>query len=623
MARHGRKRIWRGGLDGPRPRTTSRAPAIGVIAAAAAGLVLTVPAAAAPRPRTQDVIVRATPGRLAAAKAAVRRAGGTVRLDLGVIGGFTARVPSRSLAVVRRSGAVRTLTPNRRLRSLSAADAYDPLSDPGSWVNTALVTGASAYWSAGYTGRGVDVALLDSGVAPVDGLRTPGKVVNGPDLSFESQSVDEAYLDTFGHGTHMAGLIAGRSDDVSSSSGLPTYSGMAPDARLLSLKLADKGGATDVSQVIAAIDWVVQHRYDNGLNIRVINLSYGTDSTQPYTVDPLAFAAEQAWKKGIVVVTAAGNAGYRARTGSMTNPAIDPFVIAVGSSDSRGTTSKADDVVSDFSSSGAEYGAPGGFGTTRTGKRPDPATMDTTRVPDLVAPGKSLVSLRVPGSNADANYGSTGLVTDELFRGSGTSQAAAVVSGAVALILQQRPSLTPDQVKALLTDNAYGLDDSIAPWYQGHGELDLERVLKARTPSPRTAAQAFAASTGTGPIDAARGSSRLAIDDVPLQGEIDIFGMPVDTRRLAAETTAGRSWTGTSWNGSDWTGSGYRTATWAGLGWERLSWTRLSWSRLSWSEIGWSRLSWSDAGWSRLSWTDSGWTRLSWSGSRWERLSWG
>ena len=163
------------------------------------------------------------------------------------------------------------------------------------------------------TGKGVGVALIDSGVTEVKGLN--GKVTYGPDLSFESQDPATRNVDTFGHGTHMAGIIAGRDPGVKDSDldKKEKFVGVAPDANLLSVKVADRDGAVDVTQVIAAIDWVVAHRNDAGLNIRVLNLSYGTDSTQPYLIDPLAHAVENAWRAGIVVVVAAGNDGNHDR----------------------------------------------------------------------------------------------------------------------------------------------------------------------------------------------------------------------------------------------------------------------------------------------------------------------
>jgi len=256
------------------------------------------------------------------------------------------------------------------------------------------------------------VAVIDSGVVPVNGLTTTGKVLNGIDLSFESQSDELRHLDTYGHGTHMAGIIAGRDDDVSStvrSGNSRDFIGMAPGARIVNLKVADAEGATDVSQVIAAIDWVVAHRRDDGMNIRVLNLSFGADGVQDYRLDPLAYAVEVAWRKGIVVVVAAGNRGFG--TVKLNNPAYNPHVLAVGASASNGTYSTADDTIPRFSSCG-----------------------NGQRNPDLLAPGKSIVSLRAANSSADADH-PEGRVDSRFFRGSGTSQSAAVVSGAAALVI--------------------------------------------------------------------------------------------------------------------------------------------------------------------------------------------
>jgi subtilisin family serine protease len=153
----------------------------------------------------------------------------------------------------------------------------------GSMYNVTHEVGAPTYWWSGYTGAGVDVALIDSGVAPVPGLDRAGKIVYGPDVSFES-GVDGLHnLDTFGHGTHMAGIIAGRGDG---------FRGVAPGARIVSLKAADALGRTSVGQVIAAIKWVVEHRTANGLNIRVLNLSFGASQVQSYQVDDLAYAVD-------------------------------------------------------------------------------------------------------------------------------------------------------------------------------------------------------------------------------------------------------------------------------------------------------------------------------------------
>jgi subtilisin family serine protease len=263
----------------------------------------------------------------------------------------------------------------------------------GSLYNTTLMTGAQAYWRAGFTGQGVDVAVIDSGVAPVPGLDGADKLYHGPDVSFEAQVPELAHLDTYGHGTHMAGIIAGRADAAVAGrypGDTTSFLGMAPDARIINLKAADAAGATDITQVIAAVDWVAEHQHDNGLNIRVLNLSFGTDSRQLPKVDPLAHAVERAWKRGIVVVVSAGNAGFNMANGGpgLTNPARDPYVISVGAADPKGTTTVADDGLATFSSSGV----PGATGSKN---------------PDLLAPGRSVASLRVPGSFLDETFGAT------------------------------------------------------------------------------------------------------------------------------------------------------------------------------------------------------------------------
>src|SRR3954466_1786115 len=195
--------------------------------------------------------------------------------------------------------------------------------------------------AAGYTGKGVGVALVDTGVVPVAGL-TSGNVANGPDLSLESQVASLARRDTYGHGTHMAGIIAGR--DAAGG----TFQGVAPDAKLLSIKVGAANGAVDVTQVMAAVDWVVAHRNDDPANpIKVLNLSYGTDSTQSWVTSPLSLAVQNAYLAGISVVIASGNTG-----GNILNPGDNPYVITVGATDPGGTTNPADDTVATFSSQG-------------------------------------------------------------------------------------------------------------------------------------------------------------------------------------------------------------------------------------------------------------------------------
>jgi serine protease AprX len=492
----------------------------------------------------------------------------------------------------------------------SSLAGYAPGQYPGSmyWVTT-KTTGAADFWNAGFTGAGIDIALIDTGVVPVDGLRFPGKVINGPDLSFESQADNLRYLDTYGHGTHLAGIIAGRSDDATniSASNSEAFLGMAPEARIVNIKVADAHGAVDVSQVIAAIDWVIQHRNDNGMNIRIIALAYGTDGSQPYAIDPLSHIVEQAWNAGLVVVVAAGNDG---NSTPLRNPATNPFVIAVGASENSGSHSQVyDDTVPAFSNCGT-----------------------SERFVDLVAPGKSIVSLRNPGSSADTLHPEA-VVADGYFLGSGTSQAAAVVAGAAALVLDQRPELTPDQVKQLLTHESARYLSGASFDCQGAGALDLAVALSTPTPTAPSADQTYQESDGSGSLEAARGSNHVVDEGVALEGEIDIMSNPW-TAYQCSEVAYGKGkdrytvtecdskWAGGDFNGASWSGASWSSASWSGASWSSASWSGASWSGASWSSKSWSGASWSGASWSGASWSSASWSGASWSGDTWSGLSW-
>lgn len=521
-------------------------------------------------PASMDLVLRVDSARVSEVARQLARQGASAVRPLSRVGMVTASVPARLWPSVSRLPGVRAVTPDAPVR-LRHAVGYDPTLDTNSLPSLVQATGAREDYDRGLTGTGVDVALIDSGIAPVPGLDTSGKLVHGPDLSFESQVEDLAHLDTFGHGTHMAGIIAGRDANVvvPSAGDHHSFHGVAPGARLVSLKVADAHGTTDVSQVIAAIDWVVQHRRAHGLNIRVLNLSFGTDSAQDYRLDPLAHAAEVAWRKGIVVVAAAGNQGFGSP--GLNNPALDPFVLAVGAQDTRGTQGQSDDAIPAFSSLG-----------------------DGARDPDLVAPGVSVPSLRVPGSAVDLRHPGA-RVGDRLLRGSGTSQAAAMVSGAVALVLQQHPELTPDEVKHLLRGTAKPLPQA-DPRGQGKGTLNLAAAVRA-TPT-RGVRQTWQPSAGTGSLEGARGSLHLRRDGVLLQGERDVFDAAFDSAAHATLAEAAEAWSGGNWNGGPWAGEGWEQDSWS-----TTVWTRSSWSRSSWSSDGWTRSSWSRSSWSAQTWS--------------------
>ena len=240
-------------------------------------------------------------------------------------------------------------------------------------------------------------------------------------------------VDRFGHGTHVAALIAGEAGRTADTR---MYRGVAPGAYLLNLRVLGDDGSGTASDVIEAIDWSIDHRAD--YNIRIINLSLGAPVLQPYRDDPVCAAVERAVRAGILVVAAAGNMGQAADgrrvLGGIVSPGNSPYAITVGALDTKGTAERTDDVVAPFSSSG-------------------PTLYDLVLKPDLVAPGRRVTSAEAAGSLLSANFPErhvAGSGPNAYIQGSGTSMAAAVVSGAAALLIEERPGLPPLTTKAAL-----------------------------------------------------------------------------------------------------------------------------------------------------------------------------
>ena len=497
----------------------------------------------------QQVIVQALPDALAKAEHAVSAAGGTITRKLGIVNGFSATVPSGT--TLGHSDGVLAVTPDRVLHLQGSA--YDPTTDAGAPAALESQTGASAYWDKGLYGQGVGIALIDSGVVPVDGLRQ--NVFYGPDLTPQGLIPALKLRDTFGHGTMMASIIAGRTDAAARPYSDPSqYVGIAPEANLVSVKVADAVGITTESSVVAGVDWAVQHKDDNNLNIRVLNLSVGIPGRN-YVFDPLAAAVERAWAYGLTVVASTGNNGSSA----VDLPAADPYDIAVGAQD--GTA------VASFSNTGNGY----------------------NRGPDLVAPGTHVVGLRDPGSYIDQRYGKTGEVGDTLFRGSGTSEATAVTAGAAALIISQHPGITPDQVKALLKGTAQPLDGETTAT-EGAGALNLDAAVSAPVPY---ASQNYRH---------AYGYQYFLVHSYGGSWDSNNVWQPPSWLSTVGERLKGSNWSGSTWTGSTWSGS-----VWSGSVWSGSVWSGSLWSGSLWSGSLWSGSTWSDDNWSGDDWSGNDW----------------
>ncbi len=380
-------------------------------------------------------------------------------------------------------------------------------------------------WLAGATGAGVNVAVIDTGVAVVPALAE--RVVATVDLSPDAADPERAFVDGHGHGTHMAGIVAGRTPGaVPGRAGdhPEWFMGMAPDAGIVSVKVSDGDGYVAPGSLLAGLDWVAANA--DLLDIGVAVLAFDAGIGESYLDDPVAAAAERVWAADVVVVAAAGNGG--AEADGLSSPAPDPYVIAVGGV-------KIDDVGVSL----PEWASRG----------------DDVRRPDVAAPGAHIRSLRAPGSDADVNH-ETGYVDEQRFLNSGSSPAAAVVAGVAALVRSADPSLTADEVKAALVAGAAAID--VDPDYVGAGLVDATGALEADLGG---ATQTWDQSTATAPFASAR---------VPLA-----VGM--------GNTWSGNAWSGNAWSGNAWSGNAWSGNAWSGNAWSGNAWSGNAWSGNAWS----------------------------------------
>ncbi len=441
----------------------------------------------------------------AAGKRLVRTLGGRVTSPtLRVINGFGASLePGAAKRLARRHG-VKAVSPNRAMAH-SAADTSGgytcPVTDATTTAAKAAPSGgldyevpilnavsridqpflrsirADAAWTRA-TGRGVAVAVIDTGIAgdlpdfqiPRGGSRVIASAVTNPCARDAN--------DHYGHGTHVAGLIAGNSL-IYNNWAHGKYMGVAPRANLVSVKVSDDDGNTTVLDVIYGIQFSVDHAADYG--IRVINLSLSSTVAESYRTDPLDAAAESAWFSGLAVVTAAGNEGA-ANDAVTFAPANDPWVITAGALDDRGTFTRLDDVLASWSSRGL--------------------TQDGVRKPEVLAPGARIVSTLAP--NSDFQHLCPECVVDSrYFRAGGTSMSAAVVSGAAALLLEEHPTWSPAQVKGALTSKLVDVPGA-------GGVIDVAAALDGTASSTVSLPPNDLIDASTGQIDWTRASFRRA-----------------------------------------------------------------------------------------------------------------
>ncbi len=525
---------------------------LGAVVLAAVGLVAPAPATGAASGTGTVRVIVTGPG-VAAVTRAVTAAGGTVTAEFPLIGGAAATLPDGA----RLPGGF-VVTPNREATFTAApADDASVADAPVSTVRRTLGLPASP----GREGRGVTVALVDTGVADVGDLA--GQVAAHLDVTGSGSGDGE------GHGTFMAGLIAGAG---AASHG--AYAGVAPGAKVLDVKVARADGTTDLGSVLSGLQAVADqgHRY----GVEVLNLSLDSASPVPYQVDPLNQALRALWRTGITVVVPSGNQGPG--PGTVATPGNDPALLTVGGDDENGTADRSDDTVAAWS----------GRGPTDQG----------VGKPDLVAPGAHLIGLRSPGSVADLSYPQSRVGTD-YFRGSGTSMSTAVTSGAVADLLARFPQLRPDDVKGLLTDTAYaasGLSDVAAA---GTGGLDLTGAM-AVARSYRKAAHNLDAAPGDPGAWKRLNTAFDGQDPAAVQKAWD--ALSPEAKSWAAKSWASldpqtQAWVAKSWAAKSWAASstGDSLQEWAAKSWAAKSWAGDDWAAKSWAAKSWGADSWTAA----------------------------
>jgi serine protease AprX len=551
---------------------------------APAPLTPPVAAAAARTPDRQlELIVQAQPGLDPAP--AVRAAGGTVDRRIGLIDGLAVSLPASAAPQLARDPAVRAVSLNAPIRGTATAPDFGALATS---FNDSV--GAPKAWAFGITGRGVGVAVIDSGVRGdlpdfrVSGTDGRSRVVVNAVVNPSAATGGDGY----GHGTHIAGLIAGNGHARPDGDPLRgRYMGVAPEAAVIAVKAGDDDGEATVLDVIDGLQFVVDHGERYG--IRIANLSLSSRVAESHLTDPLDAAVEATWKAGIVVVAAAGNRGTSPDAVSYA-PGNDPWVITVGAVDDLGTKRIADDELAAWSSRGV--------------------TQDGYAKPDVLAPGMRLVST-VPAGSVYATHCAACMVDGEYFRASGTSMAAAVASGVIAGILQAHPGWTPDQVKQAIVRRSRAVRNQAGAPVDAAGELlpDVDTVAGGEIAIDKVL------------------THYLAKDPAPANG-----GLPLN--QLLDPATGALDYARTSWSRTSWSQATDPLRTsWSWTNWARTSWSRTSWSATPASCVELERTSWSRTSWSSyelasaqavcealLAAIDP--TRTSWSRTSWSRTSW-
>ena len=490
----------------------------------------------------------------------VQTVGGTVLKELNFINGFVAEIPAFRIARLQKDSAVSWVSLDAPMVS-AVKPGTEPDPSVGHLPNGYIDTlGVSEVWEMGLRGEGIGVAVIDSGIfMDRDFTIIPGRPHMRVDkaVSFNGDTTTDMY----GHGTHVAGIVGGNG---AASDGF--YSGIAPKVNFINLKISDDYGMAYESDTVEALKWALDNK--EAYNIRVVNLSINSTVESSYNESPIDAALEILWFNGIVVVASSGNKGPAGGYNTVNAaPANDPFVITVGSSDEHGTSDRADDTIAPFSSHGT--------------------TLDGFIKPEINAPGVDIISVLASASDWEAMAPDRVLLDGEYFRISGTSMAAPMVTGAVALLLQSEPDLTPDQVKYRLTH--------VTGFLGGTPYLDVYSLIT--TPTTETANQ------GLKPHDLLAKMALIAYW-ASANGEETI------------------DWEAVDWDAVDWGAVDWDAVNWDAVNWDAVNWNAVNWNAVNWNAVNWNAVNWDGVNWNAVNWNSVNWNSVNWNSGNWNSVNW-
>jgi serine protease AprX len=492
------------------------------------------------------------------AEALVERLGGVITKDLHLINAFAAELLARDLVNLSKSVSVQWVSLDAPVIKMETGDDDNECDDDevgGLCENYFLDTlGVRKVWEMGYQGQGITVAIIDSGIQKDWDF---SHLLQREKFNPDSNSINDFY----GHGTHVAGIIGGNGN---TSKG--RYVGVAPGVNLIGLKVSDERGRAYESDTVEALEWV--HIHKDKYNIRVVNLSVNSSVEGSYHDSPLAAAVEILWLNGVVVVVSSGN------TDSSTSfnpvkaaPANDPFVITVGASDEKLTADLSDDVLTSFSARGQ--------------------TQDGYLKPEIVAPGRNIISVLSQSSSWEDKYEDRAVWDDEYIRLSGTSMSAPMVAGAAALLLQAEPNLTPDQVKYRLVNTAGNLE--------GFPYLNVHAALTTKTSD--------SANQGIVPHMLLAKMAMIAYWSYEAGGET------CDWENI--------DWASVNWNSIDWASVNWDSINWDTVNWDSVNWNSVNWNAVNWNSVNWNSVNWNSVNWNSVNWNSVNWNSVNWNSVQW------